>query len=79
MLTQADRLTQGVEEDLAIRAIAKVQANFRADVARELVVQVGRETFEDFHTIPLTVTLVRGGLASAWICAYAVCHGGASS
>lgn len=78
MLTQADRLAQGVEEDFAIRAIAEVQANFGADVARQFVVQISRETFEDFHTIPLTVTLVRGGLASAWICAYAVCHGNGS-
>ena len=30
----------------------------------------------DLHTISLGVTLVRGRLAAAWICAYAVCHGG---
>ncbi len=79
MLTEANRLAQGIEKDFAVRTIAQMRADFLTDLAGQFIVQIGREAFEDFDTIPFPMTLMRGGLASAWICAYAVCHGHASS
>ena len=79
MLAEPNRLAKGIEKNLTIRTIAEVRADFPADLARQLIVQIGREAFEDFDTIPFPMTLMRGGLAGAWICAYAVCHGHASS
>lgn len=79
MLTELHGLAQGVEKDFAIRTIAEVGADLPADFAGQFVIQVGRETLENFDTISFPVTLVRGGLAGAWICVYSVGHGGASS
>ena len=79
MLAEANRLAQGVEKDLALRTIAEVRADLLTDLAGQLVVQIGGEALQHFDTIPFAVTLMRGGLAGAWICAYAVSHGGASS
>ena len=79
MLAEANRLTEGIEEYFAIRAIAQMRSDFLANFAGQLIVQIGRELLEHFDTIPFPMTLMRGGLAGAWICAYAVCHGSASS
>ena len=79
MLAEANGLAKGIEEYFAVRTIAEVRANFFADLAGQLIVQIGRELLEHFDTIPFPMTLMRGGLAGAWICAYAVCHGSASS
>ena len=79
MLAEANGLAKGIEEYFAVRTIAEVRANFFADLAGQLIVQIGRETFEDFEAIPFPMPLMRGGLAGAWICAYAISHGGASS
>ena len=79
MAAELHGLAQGVEKYFAIRTIAEVGANFPTDVTGELLVQIGRQSFEHFDAIPFSVTLVRGGLAGAWICAYAISHGGASS
>ena len=72
-------LAQGVEKHFAIRTIAEVGANFLTDVTGKLVIQIGRQPFEHFDAISFSVTLVEGGLTGAWICAYAISHGGASS
>ncbi len=79
MLTEANRLTQGIKKDFAIRTIPEMRTDFLTDFTGQFIVQVGGETLQHFDTIPFPVTLVRGGLAGAWICAYAICHGGASS
>ena len=79
MLTEPNRLTEGIEKDFAIRAIAQMCSDFLTDFAGQLVVQVGREAFEHFDAIPFAVPLMRGGLAGAWICAYTVCHGHTAS
>ncbi|HMU30177.1 MAG TPA: hypothetical protein PLY42_08220 [Nitrospira sp.] len=41
MLAQPDRLAKGIEEYFAIRAVAEVRADFLADLAGQLVVQIG--------------------------------------
>lgn len=79
MLAEANRLTEGIEEYFAIRAIAQMRADFLANFAGQLVVQIGGEAFEHFDAIPFAVPLMRGGLAGAWICAYTVCHGHTAS
>ena len=79
MLAQPNRLAKGIEEYFAVRTVAEVRANFLADLARQLVVQIGRKAFQHFDAIPFAVTLMRGGLAGAWICAYAVSHGHTAS
>jgi hypothetical protein len=68
-------MAKRIEKDFAIRAVAEVGANFLANVAGQLVVQIGRQPFQDLDTISFSVTLVKGGLACAWICAYSVGHG----
>ena len=78
MPAELHRVAERVEKDLAIRALAKVGANFLADVAGELVVQIGREAFQNPEAMSFSVTLVRGGLAGPWICAYSVGHDSAS-
>ena len=78
MLTELHRVAERIEKAFAIRTIAEVGANFLADVAGELVIQIGRQPFQNLDTIPFSVTLVKGGLAGAWICAYSVGHGGSS-
>lgn len=75
MLAEPNGLAKGIEEYFAVRTIAEVRADFLADFTRQLVVQIGREAFEDFDAIPFPVSLMRGGLAGAWICAYSVGHG----
>ena len=79
MLAEPNGLAKGIEEYFAVRTIAEVRANFFADLAGQLVVQIGRETFEDFEAIPFPMPLMRGGLAGAWICAYTVRHGHTAS
>lgn len=79
MLAEPNRLAKGIEKNFAIRTIAQMRPDFLADLAGQLIVQIGREAFKHFDTIPFAMTLMRGGLASAWICSYAVCHGSASS
>ncbi len=79
MLAEPNRLAQGIEENFAVRTISEMRADFPADLAGQFIVQIGREAFEDFDTILFSVTLMRGGLAGAWICAYAVSHGSASA
>jgi hypothetical protein len=56
-----------------------VRADLLTDLAGQLVVQIGGEALQHFDTIPFAVTLMRGGLAGAWICAYTVCHGHTAS
>ena len=79
MLAEPNRLAKRVEKYFAIRTIAEMPADFLADLAGQLVVQVGREAFEHFDAVLFPVTLMRGWLAGAWICAYAICHGHTAS
>ncbi len=72
-------LAQRIEKHFAIRAVTEMRANFLTDVTGEFVVQIGRQPFEHFEAISFSMTLVKGGLAGAWICVYAISHGGASS
>ena len=67
-------LAQRIEKDFTIGAIPEVPANFSADVAGQLVVQIGRQPLKDFKTIPFAVILMRGRLSGAWICAYSGGH-----
>ncbi len=71
-------MAERIEKVFAIGAIAEVGANFLADVAGELIVQIGRQPFQNLDTIPFSVTLMKGGLAGAWVCAYSFGHNGSA-
>lgn len=72
-------LAQGIEKHFTIWTVAEMGANFLAYDAGQFVVQVGRKAFEHLDAVAFPVTLVRGGFAGPWICAYAVGHSDASS
>ena len=41
MLAESNRLAKGIEENLAIRTIAQMRPDFLADLAGQLIVQIG--------------------------------------
>lgn len=41
MLAEPNRLAKGIEEYFAIRTIAEMRADFLADLAGQLVIQIG--------------------------------------